>query len=263
MMSFIRIVFIVAVIAYAGTCATLYFFQRQLLYFPTPETDSSHAEAFTIENDGHALKIWKARSAAEGDTRKAILYFGGNAETVVMNAPQLPASTPDYDVFFANYRGYGGSGGKPSEAALFSDALALFDVVQDDYDEIAVIGRSLGSGVATYLAAERPVERMFLITPYDSIRHVAQSKFPFIPVSLLLKDHYDSAARAPSVTAPVMIIIAEHDGVIPKRHSDTLAAQFENAPAESLSISGTDHLSVSSDSEFWRALSSFFGADRD
>lgn len=260
-MSFVRIVVIIAIVAYAGICATLYFFQRQLLYFPTPETDSSHADAFMIESDGHALKIWKAKSGATGRARKAILYFGGNAETVVMNAPQLPAAAPDYDVFFANYRGYGGSSGKPSEAALFSDAFALFDYVRDDYEEIAVIDRSLGSGVATNLAAKRPVERIFLITPYDSIRDVAQSKFPFLPVLMLLTDHYDSAARAPSVTAPVMIIIAEHDGVIPKQHSDALAARFENAPVETIVISGTDHLSVSADAAFWNALSSFFGAD--
>ena len=255
-LSILRAAVIVVALAYVFTCAALYLLQRQFLYFPTPETSVNGAEAVSLDNNGVRLKIWKV---ARGQT-KAVIYFGGNAESVSHNIAPLSSALAGYDIYLVNYRGYGGSDGAPSEAGIFSDALALFDSLQPKYESLAVIGRSLGSGVATYLAAERRIERMLLITPYDSIRRVAQAKFPLFPVSFLLKDKYDSAARAPAITAPVLIITAENDRVIPRRHSDRLAQRFSNAELDMLVIPGADHLSVSNSAAFWSAVETFFTA---
>jgi pimeloyl-ACP methyl ester carboxylesterase len=125
-----------------------------------------------------------------------------------------------------HYRGYGGSSGQPSEAALFADGLALFDRVRADHDRIAVLGRSLGSGVAMHLAARRPVTRLVLVTPFDSIEAVAARQFPLVPVGLLLRDKYRSWVDAPRVSAPTLLIAAERDEVIPRANTDALLSHF-------------------------------------
>jgi pimeloyl-ACP methyl ester carboxylesterase len=256
-LSLLRAGIFVVVAAYVGVCASLYLLQRQFLYFPTSETEAEGAEHFFLGDDGVSIKIWKVAR----ENTKAVIYFGGNAEPVSYSIPALSAALPEYDVYLVNYRGYGGSEGKPSESANFADALAIYDRVAPGYDEVALIGRSLGSGVATYLASERQTERILLITPYDSVKNIAQAKFPLIPVSLLLKDKYDSAARAPDVTAPVMLIIAENDGVITRPHSDALAKSFSNAAVETVVIPATDHLSVSEGAAFWLSMERFFDSE--
>lgn len=230
----------------------LYLFQRDFLYFPTPEVNASGAQAIYLDQDGLRLKIWKV----DVKSSKAIIYFGGNAEPVSRNIAPLRSAAPGWDIYLLNYRGYGGSEGSPSEAALYADAKALYDLIKDDYDQTAVIGRSLGSGVATHLASERPIGRVALITPYDSITNVAQGKFALYPVSLLLKDKYNSAANAARIDVPVLILLAENDGVIPRRHSDILASEFPTDP-KIIIIPATDHLSVSQPGLFWTALGEF------
>jgi len=248
-----RILFGIALV-YAGTCVVLATQQQRLLYYPTPEVTRSDAQALLLNSDGVKVKLWKINS----NSRHAIIYFGGNAEDVSRNIPRFSEILSGYDFYLVNYRGYGGSEGVPSEGALYADALAVFDFIQDDYDNISVIGRSLGSGVATFLASERKVDHLALITPYDSIENIAQAKFPILPVRFLLKDKYDSAGRAHKVSAPTLIIVAEHDGVIPRRHSDKLASKFKNAPVEHVIIEGSNHLSVSNSVDFWEAISDFF-----
>ena len=90
------------------------------------------------------------------------------------------------------------------------------------HSQITVIGRSLGSGIATYLASQRPVSRLLLITPYDSIANVAAGRLPMFPVHWLLLDKYESWRYAPQITAPTRILAAEHDDVIPRLHTDAL-----------------------------------------
>ena len=252
----LRYVVLALVFLYVLTCGFLYIQQTRFLYYPTPAVERSDADAILFENDGVALKLWKAGNG----TRSAIIYFGGNAENVARNIPPLTQTLPDHDIYLLNYRSYGGNDGKPSEQALFDDALAVYDMIDDDYDAISIIGRSLGSGVAVYLAGKRPTEKLVLITPYDSIERVAQAKFPLIPVSLLLRDKYDSAGRAELVSSPTLIVTAENDGVIPKRHSDRLAHHLTNAEIKQEIMPGQTHLSVSNPQEFWVTLGEFFGA---
>jgi uncharacterized protein len=125
-----------------------------------------------------------------------------------------------------NYRGQGLSGGEASEAAIFADALRIYDLAAKlegaDAKRIRVLGRSLGSGVATYLATQRPVERMVLVSPYDSIRAVAQAAFPVVPVGLLLRHPFDSLARAPQVKVPALFVVGAQDTLIAPTHSRRL-----------------------------------------
>jgi hypothetical protein len=122
---------------------------------------------------------------------------------------------------------------------------------------VAVIGRSLGSGVAVHLATVRDVSKLALVTPYDSIVRVAQRHFAIVPVSWLLKDTFDSLAKAPRVRAPVLVLVAERDRVIPRAHSERLAGAFPSGQVELRDIAGTNHDSISSSPEYFRALTAF------
>ncbi len=236
MLKFVIIVFV----SYILICLFMYLKQRDLIYFPVPEAHNSQAASQWLINGQHRLKIWRLN---EG--KPALLYFGGNAESIDGNIADFREMFNAYTVYLMNYRGYGGSSGSPSEQALFDDALALYDEVKKHHSSIHVIGRSLGSGVATYLAAHRDISKLVLITPFDSIKNVAQSHYPFLPVNWLLKDHFDSLKVAASINNPVLVLMAEHDRVIGMKHSKNLIKHLEKSNVESHVIRGTDHNDIS------------------
>jgi pimeloyl-ACP methyl ester carboxylesterase len=123
-----------------------------------------------------------------------------------------------------HYRGYGGTAGNPSEKLFISDAQAVYDEISTRHDRIVVMGRSLGSGVASALATTRPVEKVILVTPYDSISGVAADHYGWAPVRWLIRDSYDSARRMRDIRVPVLVLIAGRDDVVLRPRSDALAA---------------------------------------
>lgn len=247
-------VIIIILLAYAGFCAYLYLAQRSFIYFPVPESRNVQAEDLRLENGDATLQVWQMGPGRQD----AIIYFGGNAEEVAMNVPDFARLFPEHAVYLVNYRGYGASSGKPSEAALYDDALRVYEHVSERHDEVSVIGRSLGSGVATWLATNRPTERLVLVTAFDSIARIAQSSFPIFPVSLLLKDRYDSVSRAGRIRAPTLILIAERDEFIPLRSSEALAAAIDPQLVSVRVIEGATHNTISNFPEYVRALGEFF-----
>jgi pimeloyl-ACP methyl ester carboxylesterase len=115
----------------------------------------------------------------------------------------------------------------------------------------------LGSGVATYLAANLPVENVALITPYDSILNIAKANYSLFPVKLLLKDHYDSATRAKTIQSKVLVIAAEHDVVIPMLNTQNLVDAFRDDRVQLKVIKNTGHNDVSNSVEYFKALREF------
>ena len=192
---------------------------------------------------------------ASGSSADAVLYFGGNAEDVSWSLEDLEAAFPDSDLYLMHYRGYGGSSGRPTEAALFADSLALFDLARTDHRNVVAVGRSLGSGVAAYLASKRPVSRLVLVTPFDSVLEVAARSFWFVPVRWLLRDKFESTAYAPAITAPTTIIVAEHDVEIPRRHTEALLRHFRPGVATMNVIAGAGHNTISSSPDYVPLLS--------
>jgi hypothetical protein len=246
-------VLIIAALIYAGLCAFFYLAQRSFIYFPTPETQTTAASPLRLRVDDAELKIWQVARAGQN----ALIYFGGNAQDVSGQIAPLAAALPDYSLYIANYRGYGGSTGTPSESALFRDAVALFDLVRKDHARVAVIGRSLGSGVAAYLATERPIDQLVLVTPYDSIKSIAQSHYRLLPVSWLLRDKFDSLSRVPKITAPTLAVIAELDDVVERAHSDALVAAFPAAQIKIRVLPGEAHNFAADLPEYLGAIRSF------
>ncbi len=242
-------------VIYTAVCAVLYLTQNRLLYFPPAELGHQGRPVLQLTCGDATLKIWELHPEAGN----ALIYFGGNAERVGTNLPDFDTAFPDRAVYLVNYRGYDGSTGQPSEAALVSDAQRIYDWVAERHQHIAVIGRSLGSGVAVALAATRQIERLTLVTPFDSLANVAADRLPWLPVRWLLNDHYDSLSRIAKVTAPVLIIVAEHDEVIARKRSDALIAATPRDIRHAVLIAGATHNDINAFPAYLRSMKEFLG----
>jgi uncharacterized protein len=241
----ICIVFAIAFLIYAALCVALFLGQRSLIYYPQPKSVSDD-NMLTLNVDGERILIATRRRPGAD----AVIYFGGNAEDVPRSLPTLADAFPERSLYALNYRGYGGSTGKPSETALIADALVLFDRVHVDHPHIIVIGRSLGSGVAIHIASERPVERLVLVTPYASILNIAASQFPYLPIRWLLLDKFESWRYASKVTAPTQLIAAQNDEVIPRASTESLYRIFAHSLAALTVIRGVGHNTISESPEY-------------
>ena len=239
----------IAVGVYAGLCLVFLLFQRSFIYMPTPVTPT-HAQAFPLVVPGATVRI----SSRPHDGPGALVYFGGNAEDVAYTLPEMAELFSDRAIYGMHYRGYSGSSGRPAEAALRSDAQALFELVHARHPDVIVVGRSLGSSLAIQLAAEEPISRLVLITPFESILSIARRVAPFLPMGLLLRDKYESWRYAPRVTCPTLVIAASHDELVPLADTRRLVAAFPPDVATLKVVEGTDHNSVSAEAEFREAL---------
>ena len=235
----------VIALAYVGVCAFVFAIQRSLIYYPQPSSLGDRDTTVTLPASGaHVVASVRDRPGAN-----AVVYFGGNAEDVTQSIAGLAAAFPTHALYLLHYRGYGASGGSPSEAALVGDALALFDLAHREHAAVEVVGRSLGSGIAVQVASARPVARLVLVTPYDSLGAIAASHFPFLPVGWLLRDRYESDRFAASVTAPTLLVAAERDEVIPRASTERLLARFRPGVATLRVVAG-DHNSVSEQPDY-------------
>jgi fermentation-respiration switch protein FrsA (DUF1100 family) len=252
--------------------ALLYFTQERLIFHPPPAPAAPpRARDLAIRAveiptaDGLRLRGWLARPDAAADERLPLLiYFGGNAEEVSRTST-LAGSVPGWSLLALNYRGYGGNPGTPSEHSLSADALAIHDwaLGRADVDATRVIafGRSLGSGLAVHLAAERPLAGVILVTPFDSLRAVARRLYPFAPVSLLLRHNFDSLSRAPAIRAPLLVLAAGRDEVVPISHARTLFAGWAG-PKTWREFPAAGHNDLDADPGYWAAIAEFLPARR-
>lgn len=223
--------------AYLAVCALLFVRQRSMLYFPQAFDGGS-----VLALDGGARV---GVTLHEQPGLGAVLYFGGNAEAVPDSLPELAAVFPGHSLYLMHYRGYGATPGTPSEAGLYADALALYDYVRARHPQVTLVGRSLGSGIATRLAGERPVERLVLVTPYDSMAAVAAHHYRWLPVGLLLRDRYDAARHTARVNAPTTLLVAERDEIIPRASSEALYRSFRPGLATFQLVPGAGHNDIS------------------
>ncbi|HEY0489067.1 MAG TPA: alpha/beta fold hydrolase [Telluria sp.] len=242
------------VIGYAAVCAWLFAKQRDLIYFPQGTRVDASQTDFALARDDIQLHGWVLHP--EGD--RPVIYFGGNAESIQNRRDQFGRLLPGRAVYLVSYRGYGASGGLPSEDALFADALAVFDTVRARHPDepVSVIGSSLGSGVASYVASQRKVERLVLVAPFDSLAAVAQAHYPAFPVRWLVRDRFDSATRLQGYEGDVLVIRAGQDQVVLPANTDRLIAAFAHPPRV-VDVPEADHGTIGSEVAFERALADF------
>lgn len=234
------------VAVYLALCAALFVFQRSLIYFPQPNAAASADSRMTLSMpDATVSVLTRAHSGP-----RALLYFGGNAEDVSRNLPEFAEAFPDYALYLLNYRSFGDSSGSPSEAAIAEDALALFDQVYASHPQIAVVGRSLGSGVAVRLASQRPVQQLILVTPYNSLEEIAVRQYPWVPVKWLLKDRFESGKYAAHIRVPTLLLAASDDEVIPRASTQRLLENFPAGVAALRVVPESGHNSISAREEY-------------
>jgi uncharacterized protein len=232
---------------YAAVVALMYFAQRKLMYLPDPARSApaavglAEAEEVALDTpDGERLLVWHA--PPQGD-KPVIIYFQGNGGGLNLRVGRFRKLIGDgLGLIAVNYRGYGGSTGSPSEAGLVVDAATAHAFAARRYpaDRIVLWGESLGTGVAVALAAERPVARVLLESPFTSTVSIAAAVYPFLPVRLLMKDQFRSDERIGKVTAPALVLHGAQDQVVPFAHGERLYAMIP-APKRFVRLDRADH----------------------
>jgi dienelactone hydrolase len=253
-----------------GVPALLWWRQDSLIFHPPdappapPGAVGRTVQAVQVPvGDGLVLSGWLARPTASGAARLPLaIYFGGNAEEVSWMM-EMSARFPGWAFLAVNYRGFGGNPGEPGEAALAGDANTIHDwaAARADVDagRIVAIGRSLGSGVVVQLAAARRLSGVVLVTPFDSLRDVAQRIYRFVPVGLLLRHPFDSLARAGAIDTPLLALVAAEDTLIPPAHAKRLYDAWRGAKDWHL-FARADHGSISADPAYWSSIAAFLAA---
>jgi pimeloyl-ACP methyl ester carboxylesterase len=248
-----------------GLPLLVYLAQDSLIFYRQPVAEARRAQiartqpavgdVWLAAADGTRVHAWHLKSGPV-----LVLYFGGNAEEVSWMLEEAQAGTPGVSWLLLDYRGYGQSEGSPSEAALVADALALYDhalaLPGANRARIYAFGRSLGSGVAAALAAERPLAGVILATPFDSLAAVAKRYYWYLPVDWMLKHRFDSIERAPRLVAPLLCLIAERDEVIPAEHGERLYAAWGGAKRKVL-LAGANHNGTDTHPLFWASIREF------
>jgi pimeloyl-ACP methyl ester carboxylesterase len=248
-----------------GVPLLMYLLQDRLIFYPQPLSESRRAEIgrrfpqvrelFLESKDGVRLHAWHVPAIAGAPL---VVYFGGNAEEVSWMIEDALARTPGIGWLLTSYRGYGGSGGVPSEAAISADALAWHDHAVKEFKpgKVFALGRSLGSGAAVYLAAERPLAGVLLAAPYDSLVKVARHHYPWLPVGLLLKHRFDSVSRAPGIKAPLVCLVAGRDEIIPPARARGLYDAWAG-PKRWVALAEAGHNTTDSHPLFWQNVTEF------
>jgi len=244
---------IILLLIYLASAILLYIKQRDLLYHTTPSLPTNYP-TLTIFNENVKVRVLVLNKGK----KDAIVYFGGNGESMVNSADTIAKRFSNFTVYRMEYRGYGKSTGKPTEAGIYSDALKLYDQIQASHGNIIIAGRSLGSAVATYVASKRKVSKLALITPFDSIANIAQEQYPIYPTALLLKDTYNSKSRVSNIKAKTLILVAENDKIVSKARSDALIKAFESSQLQVEIIKNRGHINLTSDKQYIKIIQTFY-----
>jgi hypothetical protein len=205
--------------------------------------------------DAHELAGIHIPADEPASERTLILGFGGNAWNGQDVAEYLHELFPDCDVVAFHYRGYAPSAGSPSAEALLADAPLIYDLAIKRLKPARVIavGFSIGSGVAAGLAAERKVDGLILVTPFDSLKAVAEGMFPWLPIGRFFEHEIDAAAALGRVRAPVAIIAAERDEIIPPDRTDALRPRVPDLVFDQ-TIASSGHNDIYARSDFHAAM---------
>jgi uncharacterized protein len=256
-------ILITILLVYGVILIFFYFIQSALIFYPQPITrsvplDEQVEEVHITTAEDLSLHGWLSKGDSQSP-HKLIIYFGGNAEEVSHLIPAT-AMLNGWALLLVNYPGYGNSQGKPGQDSFFKTALAVYDYAktrQDiSHEHIVLLGRSIGTGSAVYLAHERAVRAVILISPFESLQPVAQSSMPFLPVGLLLRHKFPSKKYASYIEAPLLAIYGTEDRIIPPRHSKKLV-EIWKGPKRLIALEGFGHNDIFESGEMWDNIRRF------
>jgi uncharacterized protein len=257
-MSLLFQMLLLLLIGYLLLLLFMYLRQEAFIFFPPTARHEGHGLAnvidYQLKQESATLRGWLVNPGLVRE--KLLIYYGGNGEDIFLNIDEfrdIQAAS-----LFVAYRGYGPSDGTPGETELFADALAVIDDMVNRYSpkEIFLIGRSLGSGVVCYAAAQKEVQGAIVITPYDSIVNIARTSFPWLPVSLLLKHRFNSIQYLAKIYCPLLVIYGGQDRVVPPPRTKNLIEHIVGKK-EIVFIDRADHGTIDMFPEYWAALLRF------
>jgi fermentation-respiration switch protein FrsA (DUF1100 family) len=262
-MRYLKTALVAAVALYAAGITALWAFQRDLMYFPdgaprvAPSSyamlDGVQEVSFTTA-DGLTLAAWYAPAPP---LRPTVVMIHGNHGSLRGERYRLKHfADAQMGVLLLAYRGYSGNAGAPNEQGLYADARAALDWLEQNgvaSASIVLYGISLGTGVATKMAAEREFAAVVLESPYTSTVDVAAWRFPIVPVTLLMEDRFESLARIRAITEPLLIMHGDGDTVIPQ-HFGLQLFEAANQPKEGFWPHGLGHNDIFDNGGFDAAL---------
>jgi pimeloyl-ACP methyl ester carboxylesterase len=227
---------------------------------PGPLAGAYRIEAHRLERpDGAMLEGWSSRPA-EGPVDAVVLYFGGRNENVVWVA-DMASFNPRHAIYAFNYRGFGNSTGRASERRAKADASAIhaFVAARESMRDLAIVGRSLGTGVALALAREARPDRLVLMSPFESVPRVLRTRPMTWPVAAVVTQRFACVELARGFAGHALMLLAERDDTIPHAQSLRLAAQLPNKPCVEI-VAGTTHQTLPRSGGAQRAIAAFLDA---
>lgn len=253
-----------AALVYVGFVGLLFFTQRNLIFLPS-RTGEEQGRAFAARQ---GLQVWEHegtfhgwKDPGEGDA--AILIFHGNAGAAFhrdyfRDLFRGLERTRDHAIYILEYPGYGFRGGRPSEAAFREAAAAAHALLAEQYASILLVGESLGSGMATWVAGEKGADGVLLVTPFRRLADVAAHHHPWVPVRWLLHDRFENDRHLENFPGPVAFVVAGRDGVIPPHLARALYTSFDGPKLWRLQ-EDADHNSIyyGPGGTFWAEVMSF------
>ena len=264
MKKFLSYTVLIVFVLYLLACVNLYFKQEDFLFFCQKSYSDTYqnlkhnlpqSEFQFTTKDNVILSGWYSE---QDNSKPLYIYYGGNGEDITASFEFLLKIT-NRSLLAVNYRGYGYSGGRPTQKEIFSDALEILDAMQIKFKDrqINLMGRSLGSGVACFVASSRKVNGIVLITPYDSILAVAQKQFSAFPVGLLLKHPFNSYLYSKNIKAPALFLLASNDEVVPAANSQRLIDHWVS-PKTVFIIPSSSHNTILDQPSIKNYLNEFF-----
>jgi len=260
-MYYLRLLLVFAGI-YVTVCLLYYFFQEAILFFPEklPEDYSFDydAEEITIKNNDALINglIFSPQDTSKG----VIIYFHGNAGNLKgWGYWGHRLRKFGYTIVITDYRGYGKSRGRLSESNLNEDAQKIYDYVRQRYpgQQIIIMGRSLGSGVATDLATKVNFDKLILESPFHNFPGLAKMHFRYLPHQLILQYKFDNAGKASKIDKPVLILQGTDDTIVPLKSAEILVDSFNSSQLTFIKIKGGGHNNLSDFPEYSVELEKF------
>ena len=255
---------VIIILCYLLVVFFVFFNQRNLLYHPfennynTDEPNFSYKEIFIPTSNENTLKAWFHKK--DLDNKKTLIFFHGNAGNLRNRIYKLNL-IKDFDINFliVAYRGFSGNKGKPTEAGLYEDARSALNwLIKQNVkeDQIIIYGESLGTGVSIEVAQNKKFAGIILESPFTSMVDAGKFYYPYLPVSLLLKDRYETIKKLKNINIPILIMHGKKDRIVPF-HMGKKVFEKANEPKFSYFPDNDDHM-MDYNEDLLKSLSTFF-----
>ena len=243
-------IFVLFLLGYLAICGFIYVVQDSLIFHPsnnlsgpqgTPDSiNLNYEDVYLTSTQDRKIHGWLV---PHSEPIATVLFLHGNAGNISHRLDTLRIFHElSLSTFIIDYQGYGLSEGKPSEENCYDDALAAWNYLRQDnnleVDDIIVFGRSMGGGVASWLASKHSPQLLILESAFESIVKMGQKRYPFLPISILTRTHFDTASRIQQIQTPVVFIHSTQDEIVPYSHSKNLY-QITSEPKHFFNLTGS------------------------